>query len=888
MSGIDEFPSNAGTNGSLIADGAPGFGEVNTIGDTDWFRISLIAGRAYTFYLEADTSSTAPLLDPVLTLYGPTSSQITTNDDATPQVRYSQISYTAPTSGNYYLEARGFGVEIGSYVLSAFGAVTVDNSAPQLTGVQPVDNAVDVSSSSNLVLTFDEAMQLGTGNIVLRYTDGSIARTISAAGVSISGNIVSIDPGADLIAGTRYTLEVDAGALRDLAGNPFAGITGTSAIDFTIFDDYPFSLGTTGSVIVGGRASAGAITSPEDRDLFKVDLVQGTSYRFTLTGNGGVQFDPYLDLYGPDAMWIAGDDDSGGGINAAIDFVPTVTGTYYLSARDLLVTSTGTYSLLAQAVDTAGPTLISASPADNSDGVAVGTALVLTFSEPISAGSGDIVLHNANGTVARRISITNINQVTIGTSSLTIDPGADLAAGTSYYVNMAPGVVTDQNGNPFAGITGATALNFTTLSDTDTSAPRVVGSSPADNALTVAPGANVVLTFSETVRSAGAAGLDDIVLRNSDGSVWRAIEVSDVSQVSVSGTTVTINPSIDFTPGRSYYLNIAAGAFSDVAGNAFGGITSATALNFTVPAETTSDGTIFGTSGPDSMGGTSAADRLSGAGGNDTINGGAGNDILAGGGGNDLIDGGLGLDTAVFNGNFADHTMGWSNGDWFVTAPNPVLSNTGTDTLRSIEYLQFDDRRVSFLEWMLGTPSAADTSFASVHRYLNKDNGHYFYTGSAQERASIAANYPQMQSQGEKFLAQDNWVTGYIPVYGFVNTLDGSRFYTINPAERDIVLSDYTQFRYEAPSFFVPSTSGEDIVTVWRLANLTADGYGKGAYLYTADAQERAALLGAGGWRDDGFAFHGLDPAFDDPAPGPGPGPGPIPGPIPPENPSGN
>ena len=83
MSGIDEFPSNAGTSGVVISDGTLGLGEINTIGDTDWFRIALIAGRNYTFYLEADTSAAAPLLDPVLTLYGPTSTQIATNDDAT-------------------------------------------------------------------------------------------------------------------------------------------------------------------------------------------------------------------------------------------------------------------------------------------------------------------------------------------------------------------------------------------------------------------------------------------------------------------------------------------------------------------------------------------------------------------------------------------------------------------------------------------------------------------------------------------------------------------------------------------------------------------------------------------------------------------------------------
>jgi hypothetical protein len=91
-----------------------------------------------------------------------------------------------------------------------------------------------------------------------------------------------------------------------------------------------------------------------------------------------------------------------------------------------------------------------------------------------------------------------------------------------------------------------------------------------------------------------------------------------------------------------------------------------------------------------------------------------------------------------------------------------------------------------------------------------------------------------MQSQGEKFLAQDNWVTGYIPVYGFVNTLDGSRFYTINPAERDIVLSDYTQFRYGAELLRAASAGGRG----HRLALPTSPiGLRQGAYLYTSDAR---------------------------------------------------
>lgn len=254
-------------------------------------------------------------------------------------------------------------------------------------------------------------------------------------------------------------------------------------------------------------------------------------------------------------------------------------------------------------------------------------------------------------------------------------------------------------------------------------------------------------------------------------------------------------------------------------------------------------------------------DSLTGGSGGDDYNGGNGNDTIKGGGGNDVLDGGLGLDVARFDGLLSQYRIGRRDGDWFIEDVARGAARSGTDVLRSIEYLQFDNQKVSFLDLVLGTPGPADNTLARVYRYLNTDNGHYFYTASAQERDSIARSFPQLRAEGEKFLAQDNWVNGYLPVYGFVSTLDGSRFYTINPAERDIVLRDYTYFRYEQPSFFVPSNPVSGAVQVYRLANLTAEGYGKGAYLYTSDVRERAAVLSGGGWRDDGFAFFALDPA---------------------------
>ncbi len=112
--------------------------------------------------------------------------------------------------------------------------------------------------------------------------------------------------------------------------------------------------------------------------------------------------------------------------------------------------------------DTSAPTLKNVSPTDNSKSVAIGSNLVFNFSESVQAGSGNIVIYNSNGTVAQTIAVTDSSQVTISGSSVTLNPSSDLAAGSSYYINMASGVIKDLTGNSYAGILSTTTYNFST------------------------------------------------------------------------------------------------------------------------------------------------------------------------------------------------------------------------------------------------------------------------------------------------------------------------------------------------------------------------------------------------------------------------------------------
>ncbi|MEG5031012.1 Ig-like domain-containing protein, partial [Microcoleus sp. AT8-B1] len=69
--------------------------------------------------------------------------------------------------------------------------------------------------------------------------------------------------------------------------------------------------------------------------------------------------------------------------------------------------------------------------------------------------------------------VTSTN-VTVSGSTVTVNPTADLAPGTGYYVEIASGAIKDLAGNNYAGTTGATAWNFTTAVAADTKVFSIV------------------------------------------------------------------------------------------------------------------------------------------------------------------------------------------------------------------------------------------------------------------------------------------------------------------------------------------------------------------------------------------------------------------------------
>ena len=117
---------------------------------------------------------------------------------------------------------------------------------------------------------------------------------------------------------------------------------------------------------------------------------------------------------------------------------------------------------------------------------------------------------------------------------------------------------------------------------------------PADDATDVERDANIILNFSENVD----AETGDIEIYKTSGDVL--VETIGVTsgQVSGSGTSqITINPSSNFDAETEYYVLIDATAFDDSDSGSYAGISSTTALSFTIKAmvDPTTDKDVTGT-----------------------------------------------------------------------------------------------------------------------------------------------------------------------------------------------------------------------------------------------------------------------------------------------------
>lgn len=192
-----DVPANTSTYGLLSVFGYV-YGNV-ALGDTDWFKTYLVAGRTYTFEMfdfnwtayEADYP-----FDSLLTLHNAGGSLVATgSEDLTGFADDSLLNFSPSTSGIYYLSASGFQGATGSYFLT-MDTDGGDDDIPEdstttrsLTTSNPVSSKIEVASDvdwirvsllANTAYTVNAnfTAPLGTPDLYLFDADGYFVNQI--------------------------------------------------------------------------------------------------------------------------------------------------------------------------------------------------------------------------------------------------------------------------------------------------------------------------------------------------------------------------------------------------------------------------------------------------------------------------------------------------------------------------------------------------------------------------------------------------------------------------------------------------------------------------------------------------------------------------------------
>lgn len=438
-----------------------------------------------------------------------------------------------------------------------FTTINPDVTAPTILTLNPANGVTNVATASNLVATFSENIAKGTGNITVKnLSDGtSTSIAITDALVTVSGAVLTINPTADLLSGKNYAIQIAATAVRDLAGNSFAGIANDTAWNFTTATTSPPPGGVTGLTL---WLDAAKITGVSDGATLNTwTEMSGLGNHATRT-TGAPTYETN-ELNGQPVVRFP----VGNGASFTFPRLTNIRTVFWVMKQQ---NPNENKFLLGDATDyhfhrgTITPSKIW-HPTYTSSRIKEGTTSLNGLA--------------VNGTTTNLpvgwnlLSVTTTDVVNASTLS------ADRTHGRSWEGDIAEVLIYNRALSAIESEQVGSYLTAKYGMTTTYGPPVILTQSPAHNDAGVAVTADLVATFSEPITK----GTGNITIENLTDATSTSIAVTD-AQVTVSGTTLTIKSTANLLSEKNYAIQIAATAVKDLAGSNFAGITSDTEWNF--------------------------------------------------------------------------------------------------------------------------------------------------------------------------------------------------------------------------------------------------------------------------------------------------------------------
>jgi hypothetical protein len=455
-------------------------------------------------------------------------------------------------------------IQIGRFTSTNGSSLTEDAAVSYTyTGLQQSDFFVKIRGVNSIT-----SGPYSDPSGLIEYVPIVVADTLSDTPVSIGGQLMSLG---------LLTL------LNNLDGL-FKGITTSGGLFDKIFDVFRE---TTGYDIVGEAAGGNLVVASQLAVLDEGTNVTTTAARLNFVGDGVA-----VTGSGNDVTITIGTTAGGGGTTTT----PTSTCSLSITNTTPLDKATNDESY----PENSGPDGVSA------DRAAITGSYYIQYSgtqgNNLQIGTGNVYLYRSNGTLVQTVPAgdLNIDKNTVGI------PFSNRTRGTDYYILMDQGVVKSAGGCTSPAIFDPKTWNFNTPWDPVTPfiPPAVLEPTPAGCGSLIFQSWSVksLIAGSETTKASrqtdirvvynrtlvlGTSGL--VKIWTAAGVLHQTINAAqnfNTNKVSellwVSGTSLFIDPTIDLTPGTTYYVTIEANVVGDACGNKNSPITNINLIRFTV------------------------------------------------------------------------------------------------------------------------------------------------------------------------------------------------------------------------------------------------------------------------------------------------------------------
>ena len=417
---------------------------------------------------------------------------------------------------------------VADYVWSFTTAATA--APPTVTGVTPLDLAMNVAVNVRPTATFSKAMDPAT--IITSFTLAQGATAITGA-VTLDGatNTATFAPAAPLTNGLVYTATITTGA-KDTGGLSLAAnfvwtftITAAGAPP-TVSSVTPLNLAMNVALNVRPTATFSKAMDPLTLTMATFTLTQGAT---AITG--AVAYDAVTNTA---TFTPAGPLTNGLVYTATITTGAKDTGGVALAANFVWTFTTATAAM--------PPTVTAVTPLNMAMNVPLNVRPTATFSkamDPLTISTLTFTLKQGLTTVSGAVALNG------PTNTATFTPAAPLTNGLVYTATITTGA-RDTGGL-------ALAMNFVWTFTTASAPPTVTSVTPLNNAMNVSVNVHPTATFSKA--------MDPLTITSLTFTLKQGVNaVAGAVSYVVSTRTATFTPSAALNVGQVYTATISTGA----------------------------------------------------------------------------------------------------------------------------------------------------------------------------------------------------------------------------------------------------------------------------------------------------------------------------------------